>query len=100
MSNVRKLRNCANRLEDLVMEMDNLIEEAKEIVQDADRAGEEIGLSVYESFKAYIYAHLKIYTLGKEDSGYMSNNEGLKDLISQIQDAANELKEVEEYDED
>lgn len=95
MSNVSKLSSLASRLEDIKYEMDNLLEEAKEIVRDAEKAGEEVGLHIYEPFKAYQYAHLKIRILGSEESGYMTRDEGLSEVIEAIKEARNELKNME-----
>lgn len=96
MSQTKKLKSLAFRLEEIKEQMDELLDEAKDVVRQADEVGDDLGMNLYESFKAYQYAHLKIRILGGEDSGYMSREEGIAQTVDQIREAAEEMKVIEE----
>lgn len=95
MNKLQTLRSHANRLEEIAQEIDSLIEEAADVISEAEEAGDDTCLDISSEFENYIKPHFKIYALGKEDSGYMSHNKGLKDLAEDVREAYRELKEIE-----
>ena len=90
------LQEIANKMTELQQTMIEALDEFTDLVQEADKEGELIGLNLMGNFKAYTHAHLTVNL--RNDHEYLSNDRNLNDIIDSVVEAADELDNMEDED--
>jgi hypothetical protein len=92
---VKQINNCADRLEQIVEEMQELLDEAGTLITEIDTHGELAGSDLNLEFKNYIRPHLQI-RIGEDGGGYMSNEKGLGDMVNRAREVADEMEHMQD----
>jgi hypothetical protein len=90
----KQIRNSADRLEQIVAEMEELLGEAGDLVRTIDSLGDDVGADLHLEYDNYIKPGLQI-RLGEDGAGYMTHDKGLLDLANKAREYADDLFSIE-----